>query len=419
MKRRVVITGMGAVTPLGKDVPTLWKQIKVGKSGIRKIEDVAFAQMDTQIAGFADDFNGQDYMTKKEMKTYDKVMQYGYVAAKQALEQADFPKDMNKDRAGVYVGSGAGGLTTLFANYDVMMEKGARRVSPFTVPVSITNMVAGFIAMKTGFRGPSFSPSSACATGNHAIGEAYLNIAHGYSDVMLAGGAEAPIHPMYFAGFTKMKAMSTRNDSPETASRPFDEARDGFVMGEGAGVLVLEDYEHAKKRGAKIIGEIVGYGATTDAYHMTTPDTNGAVRAMELAIERANISTKDIHYINAHGTSTAVGDISETKAIQTVFSSDVEDLKVSSSKSMTGHLFGAAGGVEAIITAMAVQENVYPPTINLEKKDPVCTLDYVANTMETGSISYALSNGFGFGGHNAVLVFKKISDRKEASNESN
>lgn len=314
---------------------------------------------------------------------------------------------LDKDRAGVYIGSGTGGLQTLLTNHETMLQKGPKRVSPFLIPMMINNMASGLVAIKTGFRGPIFAPVSACATSNQAIGEAYLNIAHGYADAILAGGSEATITPLFFAGFSKMRAMSTKNDKPETASRPFDVERDGFVMSEGAGVLLLEEYEHAKKRGATIIGEIIGYGSTTDAYHITAPDYQGAAKAMKLAIERAEIEEKDIDYINAHGTSTPAGDISETKAIKEVFGNHPHDLKVSSTKSMTGHLFGAAGAVEAIITLKSMVDNIFPPTINLENPDPECDLDYVENKAVAGNITFALSNGFGFGGHNAVIAFKK------------
>jgi 3-oxoacyl-[acyl-carrier-protein] synthase II len=400
---------MGTVSPLGNETKTLWENIKKGRSGIKRMESEAFHDIPTQIAGFIDDFQAEKYLEAKEIKRYDLFTQYGYAAAVQALENAEIDMDkVDKNRAGIYIGSGAGGLETLLNNHKTMLEKGPKRVSPFLIPMSIHNMVSGLVSIKTGFRGPSFATVSACATSNHAIGEAYLNIAHGYSDVVLAGGAESTIHPLYFAGFSKMRAMSTRNDAPESASRPFDQDRDGFVMSEGAGVLFLEEYEHAKKRGAKILGEIIGYGSTTDAYHITAPNYQGAAKAMKLAVERADIQTEDVDYINAHGTSTPTGDISETKAIKEVFGAHAHQLKVSSTKSMTGHMFGAAGGVEAIITLKGMAENIFPPTINLENPDPECNLDYVANKLVEGNVDIALSNGFGFGGHNAVIAFKKV-----------
>lgn len=409
MERRVVVTGYGVVSPLGNDVDTFWNHIKEGKSGIGKIEDDEFKEINTQIAGRIKDFPAEEYFDKKELGKYDLFAQYAYAAAKQALDQSALNSDtVNKERIGVYVGSGIGGIDTVLENHKHLLERGVRKVSPFMVPMMISNMAAGIIAIKYGFKGPSFSPVSACATGNHAIGEAYLNILHGYSDAIVAGGAEASINPLSFAGFSRMRAMSTLNDSPEKASRPFDRERDGFVMSEGAGILVLEEYEHAKKRGATILGEIVGYGSTTDAYHITSPDFDGAARAMKLALGMARLNPTDIDYINAHGTSTPEGDKSETKAIKATFGSHAYQLKVSSTKSMTGHLFGAAGGVEAIITLKSILEDIAPPTINYENPDEECDLNYVPNEAVKMEINYAISNGFGFGGHNAVLAFKKF-----------
>lgn len=409
MERRVVVTGYGVVSPLGNDVDTFWNHIKEGKSGIGKIEDDEFKEINTQIAGRIKDFPAEEYFDKKELGKYDLFAQYAYAAAKQALDQSALNSDtVNKERIGVYVGSGIGGIDTVLENHKHLLERGVRKVSPFMAPMMISNMAAGIIAIKYGFKGPSFSPVSACATGNHAIGEAYLNILHGYSDAIVAGGAEASINPLSFAGFSRMRAMSTLNDSPEKASRPFDRERDGFVMSEGAGILVLEEYEHAKRRGATILGEIVGYGSTTDAYHITSPDFDGAARAMKLALGMARLNPTDIDYINAHGTSTPEGDKSETKAIKATFGSHAYQLKVSSTKSMTGHLFGAAGGVEAIITLKSILEDIAPPTINYENPDEECDLNYVPNEAVKMEINYAISNGFGFGGHNAVLAFKKF-----------
>ncbi|WP_203247221.1 beta-ketoacyl-ACP synthase II [Sporosarcina beigongshangi] len=409
MKRRVVVTGYGVVSPLGNDVDTLWNHIKEGKSGIKKIESDEFKEINTQIAGIVNDFDAESYFDKKELGKYDLFAQYAYAAAKQAIDQSGIDLDtVNRERIGVYVGSGIGGIDTVMDNHKLLLEKGVRRVSPFMVPMMISNMAAGIIAIKNGFKGPSFAPVSACATGNHAIGEAYLNILHGYSDAIVAGGAEASINPLSFAGFSRMRAMSTLNDAPEKASRPFDGERDGFVMSEGAGILVLEEYEHAKKRGATILGEIVGYGSTTDAFHITSPDFDGAARAMKLALEMAQIDPTAIDYINAHGTSTPEGDKSETKAIKATFGAHAYQLKVSSTKSMTGHLFGAAGGIEAIITLNSIMEDIAPATINYENPDEECDLNYVPNEAINLEINYALSNGFGFGGHNAVLAFKKF-----------
>ena len=309
---------------------------------------------------------------------------------------------------GIYIGSGVGGLDTILKNHRIFLEKGSRRVSPFMVPMMITNMAAGFISINTGFKGPSFSPVSACATSNHAIGEAFLSIKHGYTDAVLAGGAEAPINPLTFAGFSNMKAMSRNNDHPLESSRPFDKDRDGFVIAEGAGILLLEEYEHAVKRGAEILGEVVGYGATSDAFHMTTPDFHGAERAMSLALSMAEIQPSRVNYINAHATSTKEGDISETNAIKSVFGENAKNIKISATKSITGHLFGAAGGAEAVITLKAIENGLVPPTINLKNPDEKCDLDYTPNTAVKHDIEYAVSNGFGFGGHNASLLFKRF-----------
>ncbi|MFJ5761147.1 beta-ketoacyl-ACP synthase II [Neobacillus sp. NPDC093182] len=411
MNRRVVITGYGAITPLGNDVETLWSNIKNSKSGIKKIEFEGYEDINTKIGGRIDDFSPENYFDKKELSKFDKFVQYAYAAAKQALDQSGLNiENEDENRLGVFIGSGIGGIDTVLENHQTLLEKGARKVSPFMPPMMIINMAVGIVSIKTGFRGTSFSPVSACATGNHAVGEAFLNIRHGYSDAILAGGTEASINPLSFAGFSRMKAMSTNNDSPITASRPFDKTRDGFVMSEGSGILLLEEYEHAKNRGATILGEIIGYGSSTDSYHITSPDYNGAVRAMKLAIEMANIETTAIDYINAHGTSTPEGDKSETKAIKKVFGEHAYKLKISSTKSMTGHLFGAAGGVEAIITLKSISENVIPATINYEHPDEECDLDYVPNNPINAEVNYAISNGFGFGGHNAVLVFKKFNE---------
>ncbi|MFG3432777.1 beta-ketoacyl-ACP synthase II [Lysinibacillus fusiformis] len=411
MVRRVVVTGYGVISPLGQTVSALWENIKEGKSGITKLEAEEFSGIHTQIAGTITDFDATQYMDKKELSKYDLFIQYALAASQQALEQANINMEqVNKERLGVYIGSGIGGIETILANHQAMLDNGPRKVSPFMVPMMISNMAAGIIAIKTGFKGPSFSPVSACATGNQAIGEAFLNIRHGYADGILAGGAEAPINPLSFAGFSRMKAMSTRNDAPEQASRPFDSHRDGFVMSEGAGVVFLEEYEHAKQRGATILGEIVGYGVTTDAFHITAPDFTGAANAMKLALSMGDIDVTAVDYINAHGTSTPEGDKSETKAIKSVFGEHAYQLKVSSTKSMTGHLFGAAGGIEAIITLKSIMEGIIPPTINYETPDPECDLNYVPNEALHQTVNIALSNGFGFGGHNAVLAFKKFEE---------
>lgn len=406
--KRVVVTGCGAVSPLGSSADTLWNHIQEGHSGIVKLDSEDFAHIPTQIGGKVKGFNPEKYLDKKEQKRFDLFIQYGVTAAMQAIEQANLDETaMNKERIGVYIGTGSGGMDTTLENHSAFLDRGPRRVSPFMVPMMISNMAAGMVAIKTGFKGPSYSPMSACATGNQAIGEAYLNIKHGYSDAIVAGGTEAMMNPLAYAGFSRMRAMSTLNDAPEKASRPFDKHRDGFVMAEGAGVLFLEEYEHAKKRGAHILGEIVGYGATTDAYHITSPDSEGAERAMRLAIDMAGIDASEVDYINAHGTSTPEGDISEVRAIKRLFNGHTENLLVSSTKSMTGHMFGAAGGIEAIITLKSIAEGIAPPTINYETPDEDCRINVVPNEAVETDIHYALSNGFGFGGHNAVVAFKK------------
>ncbi|WP_282156050.1 beta-ketoacyl-ACP synthase II [Cytobacillus gottheilii] len=411
MNQRVVITGYGAISPLGNDTETLWKHVIGAKSGIANIEFEGFGDIRTKVAGLIKDFSPNLYFDKKEMNKYDKFVQYAYAAAAQALNQAGLLIE-NEDpyRLGVFIGSGIGGMDTFLSNHKNLIENGSKKVSPFMAPMMISNMAAGIVSIKTGFKGTSFSPVSACATSNHAIGEAFLNIRHGYSDAILAGGTESSINALSFAGFSRMKAMSAYNGNPAQASRPFDKQRDGFVMAEGAGILLLEEYKHALKRGAPILGEIVGYGSTTDAFHITSPDFHGAAQAMKLAIQTAGISPADIDYINAHGTSTPEGDKSETNAIKAVFGEHAYHLKVSSTKSMTGHLFGAAGGIESIITLKSISEGVLPPTINYETPDVDCDLDYIPNTPVHSSINYALSNGFGFGGHNAVLVFKKFDN---------
>lgn len=408
--KRVVITGYGVISPLGNDVKTLWNNALDGKCGIKKILDPSFSQIPSRIAGYVEDFPAKDYFDGKELNKYDLFAQYAYAATKQALGTANVQEtSFNKNRVGIYVGSGIGGIKTIMKNHEAFMAKGNKKVSPFMVPMMISNIAAGIIAIKTGFKGPSFSPVSACATSNQAIGEGFLSIKHGYTDAVIAGGAEAPINTLAFSGFTSMRAMSTNNDHPGQACRPFDKLRDGFVMAEGAGILFLEELEHAKKRGVKILGEIVGYGATTDAYHITTPDYHGAERAIRLAIDMAEISPEQVNYINAHATGTQEGDKSETKAIKAVFKEDAYSIKVNATKSMTGHLFGAAGGIEAIITLKVLDENMIPPTINLTNIDDECDLDYVPNKAIRHEVNYAISNGFGFGGHNASLLFKKYN----------
>ena len=410
MKRRVVITGLGVVHSLGTDIETFWNAIKQGKSGIKTITKFDTSEFSTKVGAQIDDFDVTKFIDKKEAKRMDLFTQYAVAASKQAIEMSgiDFAS-IDPYRAGVIIGSGIGGIETLEDNCRTLFEKGAKRVSPFFVPMMIANMASGQVAIKYGIKGYNACVVTACATANHSIGDAMRVIQNGYADVMITGGAEASITPLSFAGFCSMKAMS-ENEDPATASRPFDKNRDGFVMGEGAGILVLEEYEHAVKRGAKIIAELAGFGATCDAYHITAPDPEGAagVKCLMLALEDAGVEPEKVDYINAHGTSTPLNDPLETKCIKKVFGEHASKLAVSSTKSMTGHLLGAAGGIEAIITALAIHDSFLPPTINLKEADPECDLDYVPNEGRTKSIEYAISNSLGFGGHNGALVFKKI-----------
>lgn len=407
-KKRVVVTGIGTISSSGKNVAELWDTIKNGRSGIRRLDPEKFADYDTKIGGYITDFDPTAYMDKKDSNKSDRATQFGYIASLQALAQAAFKaEDFDLKKCGVVIGTGIGGITTLLENEHKLESKGPRRVSPLTVPKMIANMTAGFVSIKTGFKGMTMTPISACATGNQAIGEAFLAIKYGRCIAALAGGTEASIAGLPFAGFGNMHAMSTRNEEPEHASRPFDKARDGFVMAEGAGVLFLEEYDHAVARKAVILGEIVGYGMTSDAYHLTSPNAEGAARAMQEALAQAGLQPEVITAVNAHATSTSVGDISEVKALKTVFGSHAKKLKVSCTKSMTGHLLGAAGGIEAAIALKTLAEGILPPTINLDEQDEACDLDCVANQAEKKAVDYVLSNGFGFGGHNATLIFKK------------
>lgn len=407
-EKRVVVTGMGSISANGNNPTELWEEIKAGKSGISKITLPGFEEINSQIGGWLPDFNASQFIDKKDVKKTDRSTQFGLIAAEQALAQADFKAEaFNLDKCGTLIGTGIGGMSSLLENYDKLVAKGPRRVSPITVPKMIVNMVAGYVSIKTGFRGMTMTPVSACATGNQAIGEAYLAIKYGRCEAALAGGTEASILPLAYAGFDNMHAMSTRNDAPTKASRPFDRDRDGFVMAEGAGILFLEEREHAVKRGATILGEVVGYGMTSDAYHMTSPSSEGAVRAMQEALAMAALAPTDITAINAHATSTGVGDISEIKALKTVFGAHAQHLKISGTKSMTGHLLGAAGGIEAVIALKSLAAGILPPTINMEHADEAFDLDCVPNKAIHYETDYVLSNGFGFGGHNASVIFKK------------
>lgn len=412
MKRRVVITGMGVVSALGIGLADFWESIKNGKSGIRHVTKFDTTDMPTKVAAEITNFEPTLFIDKKEAKRMDTFTQYALAAAKMAIEGSRLdPDSEDKFRVGVIIGSGIGGIETLESQHKVFLEKGAGRVSPFFIPMMIANMASGRIAMEYGFMGFNECVITACATSNNTIGDAFKVIQRGDADVIVTGGSEASITPLSFAGFCAAKAMSTNND-PNTACRPFDAERDGFVMGEGSGVLILEELEHAKRRGAGIIAEIVGYGCTCDAYHITQPHPEGLGGSMclKLALQDAGIKPEDIDYINAHGTSTPLNDPTETNVIKNVFGEHAHKLAISSTKSMTGHLLGAAGAVEAIITAMAIREGFIPPTINYRTPDPQCDLDYVPNTGRSANIRYAISNALGFGGHNAAIVFKKYTD---------
>ncbi|SCI74137.1 3-oxoacyl-[acyl-carrier-protein] synthase 2 [uncultured Clostridium sp.] len=410
MRKRVVITGLGCVTPVGTGKDEFWNNIKNGICGINKITRFDSSSFQTQIAGEVKDFNPEDYMNKKESKRMDRFTHFAIASASLAVKDANLDIDLlDREKVGVIIGSGIGGVETIEEQHKILLEKGNKRVSPFFVPMMISNMAAGQVSIMLGAKGPNTNVSTACASGSHAIGDAFKIVQRGDATIMVAGGSEAGITPLSFAGFCNMKAMSTRNDSPENASRPFDKDRDGFVMGEGAGIVILEELEHALKRGAKIYAEVVGYGLTADAHHMTTPAENGegASRAINMAINDGNIPLSEVDYINAHGTSTYYNDKFETMAIKDVFKEHSYDLCVSSTKSMTGHLLGAAGAIEAIVCVMSIYDGYVPPTINVENVDEELDLDYVINKGREKNVRYALSNSLGFGGHNATLAFKK------------
>ena len=412
-KKRVVVTGIGMVTPLGIGVAASWDNLIAGKSGIRKITQFDASAFSTKIAGEVEGFNPEDYMEPKEVKKMDRFIHLALAAATMAIKDSGLEiTDRNSERVGVIVGSGIGGLRTIENYHSVILEKGPKRITPFFIPMLVINLASGQISIRFGAKGPNTAVATACATGSHAIGDAFRIIQRGEADAMIAGGAEAVITPLGIGGFNAMKALSTRNDEPEKASRPFDAERDGFVMGEGAGILILENLEGALGRGAKIYAEVVGYGMTADAYHITSPAPNGegAARCMKRALEDGGLKPSDVDYINAHGTSTKYGDELETSAVKAVFGEHAYKLSVSSTKSMTGHLLGAAGGVEAIFSALAMHNDVVPPTINLENPDPECDLDYVANRSRKMKVNCALTNSFGFGGTNACLLLKKLQN---------
>jgi 3-oxoacyl-[acyl-carrier-protein] synthase II len=412
MKRRVVVTGLGLITPLGTGIQKTWEGICKGASGIDRITTFDTSESLVQIAGEVKDFNAEDFIERKEIKKMDVFIQYALSAGSMAIEDAGLKiTEANADRVGVIVGAGIGGIQTIERYHSVLLQNGQRRISPFFIPMLITNLAAGQISMRFGARGPNSCVTTACAAGTHAIGDSFKIIQRGDADAMIAGGSESAITQLTIAGFANMKALSSRNDTPQKASRPFDMERDGFVIAEGAGIIVLEELEVALARRAKIYAEVIGYGMTADAYHMTAPDPEGrgVVNCMRMALRDACIAPADVHYINAHGTSTPYNDKHETMAIKQVFGEHAYQLAVSSTKSMTGHLLGASGGVEAAFCALALSEGIIPPTINYEHPDPECDLDYVPNHARHIDLENAVSNSFGFGGTNACIVLKKYS----------
>ncbi len=412
MTRRVVVSGAGLITPVGNSLEESWKALLDGRSGVGDITRFDATDFSTRFAAEVKDLNVHEYLEKKDIRRMDLFLQYAVVAASKAVEDAGLKCDeLESERFGVIIGSGIGGISTIETQHHRLIDGGPSRISPFFVPMMISNIASGQVSMRFGAKGPNYSTVSACASGSHAIGDAFRWIKYGDADIFLAGGAEAAITPMSVGGFCSMKALSTRNDDPERASRPFDRDRDGFVLGEGAGVVVIEELDHARERGAKILAEVVGYGMTADAYHITAPapDGEGAVRAMIMALKESNVEPEDVGYINAHGTSTDLNDRFETMAIKKVFKEHAYNLMISSSKSMTGHLLGAAGGIEFVITMMAIVEGWVPPTINYENPDPECDLDYVPNKARKARIRFAITNSFGFGGQNACLTLKKYN----------
>jgi 3-oxoacyl-[acyl-carrier-protein] synthase II len=412
-KQRVVVTGLGLITPLGIGVESSWQGLMEGKSGINTITTFDSSDLPVHIAGEVKGFDPLLYIEPKEVKKMDRFIHFAMAASTMAMDDSGLAiTARNAARAGVIIGSGMGGLPAIEHYHKVYLEKGYRRITPFFIPMLIINLASGQVSIKFGAKGPNSAVATACATGSHAIGDAFRIIQRGEADVMIAGGTESVITPMAVGGFAVMKALSTRNQEPEKASRPFDTDRDGFVMGEGAGVLILESLEHARQRNARIYAELVGYGMTSDAYHITAPapEGEGAASCMALTLRDAGVSPEAVDYINAHGTSTKYGDELETKAIKTVFGAHAYTLKVSSTKSMTGHLLGAAGGIESVISVLSIHHNMVPPTTNLENQDPECDLDYVPHVPRPLEVNYALSNSFGFGGTNACLLFRKLRE---------
>jgi 3-oxoacyl-[acyl-carrier-protein] synthase II len=411
MRKRVVITGLGCISPVGNDVKTTWENILAGKSGGTRITLYDPSEFKNQIAAEVKDFDPVEEFGVKESRRLDRFSQFALVAAQEALEDSALPiNDDNRDRIGAVIGTGIGGITTVQEQFGVLQESGPSRVSPFLVPLMLPDTAGGMIAINLGIRGPNLAVITACATGTNAIGEAAEIIRRGHADAMFAGGTEAAIVPITMAGLGSMTALSARNDDPEHASRPFDKERDGFLMGEGAGVLMLESLEHAENRGAKILGEVTGYGVTNDAYHISAPAENGAgaARCMQMALQDAKMTIQDIEYINAHGTSTQLNDKSETAAIKTVFGEMAYDIPISSTKSMTGHMMGASGALEALLCVKALESGMLPPTINYEFPDPDCDLDYIPNKPREKAVTHVMSNSFGFGGHNATVILSRF-----------
>jgi len=408
-RRRVVVTGLGLVSPVGNDIATGWANLVAGRSGIGRITRFDATPFASQIAGEVKDFAIDAYMSAKEARPFDTFIHYGIAAACQAVKDSGITaENTNPERIGVIIGSGIGGLPMIENNHTELTTRGPRRISPFFVPGSIVNMVSGQVSIMHGFQGPNYAVVSACTTGLHSIGDAGRLIEYGDADVMVAGGAESTVSPLGIGGFCAARAMSTRNDDPTTASRPWDTDRDGFVLGEGAGVLVLEEYEHARRRGARIYGELAGFGMSADAHHITAPDREGPKRGMLAALRNGGVNPDQVQYVNAHGTSTPLGDKNETEAIKLAFGAHAPNLVINSTKSMTGHLLGASGGVESVFTVLAVHHQVSPPTINIFNQDPECDLDYCANQARDMKIDVAISNSFGFGGTNGTLVVKRL-----------
>ena len=408
--KRVVVTGLGMLSPVGNNVTSSWKNIIEGSSGVKEIDKFDTSDFETKFAATVD-INPEDYLDKKETRRTDPFIQFGLIASKECLDDSKIDlKNTDLNRFGVSIGSGIGGLGTIEDNKTILSDRGPKKISPFFVPGAISNMVSGYASLKFGLRGPNISIASACSSASHSIGYSFRTIVHGDADLMLTGGSEMATTPLGIAGFNAAKALSTNNENPTEASRPWDQDRDGFVLGEGAGCLLLEEYEHAIARGAKIYAEIIGFGMSADAHHITSPPSEGegAALSMQNAISDAGIEASEIDYINAHGTSTPAGDIAETRAIKSIFKNEIDDLIVSSTKSMTGHLLGAAGAIEAIFSILSIQDNICPPTINLDNPDPECDLNYSAHTATKKKITQSLSNSFGFGGTNATLIFKEL-----------